>query len=302
MKRTLTLVAIAFALAPAAHARTVHVAPLARPFMIRVTDQGGGFSVDLPIVGRVHGVSTTFFTALDITNNTAQPTGVDFFYTPADGSATRSGSFGTLNGLDNIHTEDFLQSLGDAGIISPTQVDNSFGTLLVTFTNPAFKSGTEATALARIWSFASGSGGPTYGLSYRAIALHTAGAHSLAALVRSGGGMVSNIGIENVGIDDGGNSVAAPVTVRLSFFDPATGAQVGGQPTFTLALGQVTQINDVLNGGGTNPFQLPAGATSLIVFVDEIAGASQIAGYSVLKDTTTNDGSFVFMQESRTPF
>jgi hypothetical protein len=65
---------------------------------------------------------------------------------------------------------------------------------------------------------------------------------------------------------------------------------------------QVTQINDVLSGGGTNPFQLPAGATPLIVFVDEIAGASQIAGYSVLKDTTTNDSSFVFMQESRTPF
>jgi len=114
---------MAFALAPAAHARAVRVAPLARPFVIRVTDQGGGFSVDLPIVGRVHGVSTTFFTALDITNNTAQPTGVDFFYTPADGSATRSGSFGTLNGFDDIHTDDFLQSLVDSGVIAANQAD-----------------------------------------------------------------------------------------------------------------------------------------------------------------------------------
>jgi hypothetical protein len=36
---------------------------------------------------------------------------------------------------------------------------------------------------------------------------------------------------------------------------------------------------------------------SAIVFVDEVSGSAQIRGYVVMKDTTTNDGSFVFMQE-----
>ena len=302
MKRILSFIGLLLFVAAASFARSVQVAPLSRPFTIRVTDQGGGFSVDLPIVGHVRGVSTTFFTSLDITNNSAQPTGVDFFYTPADGSAPRSGSFGTLLGFDNIHTEDVLQSFADAGIIPPGQGGNSYGTLLLTFTNPAFKTGSEASAIARVWSFAAGTSGPTYGLAYRALPLHTAGAHSLATVVRNGGGLVTNIGIENVGIDDSGNSAGDTVTVRLSFFDPTSGAAVGTQPAFALGPGQMTQINDVFNAGGKNPFQLPTGADSLIVFVDEVGGTSQIAGYAVLKDTTTNDGSFVFMQESRTPF
>lgn len=303
MKRTLILIAIAAAaLTPAAHARDLKVTSLSRPFMIRATDSGAGFSVDFPIVGRVRGVSTTFLTSLDITNNTARPTDVDFFYTPANGSATRSGTLGTLEGFDDIHTDDFLQSLADAGVIAPNQADNSFGTLLLTFNNPSFTKGTEATAVARVYSFSAGTSGPTYGLSYRATPMHTDGAHSLASVARGTPGLVTNIGIENVGINDSGNSVSAPVTVRLSFFDPATGTAVGTQPTFNLAPGQVIQINDVINNAGRNAFQLPAGTTSVIVLVDEIAGTSQIAGYAVQKDTSTNDGSFVLMQESKTPF
>ena len=303
MKRTLILMAItAAALTPAAHARNLQVISLSRPFMIRATDTGAGFSVDFPIVGRVRGASTTFFTSLDITNNTARPTEVDFFYTPADGSASRSGTLGTLQGFDDIHTDDFFQSLADAGVIAPNQGDSSFGTLLLTFNNPSFAKGTEATAVARVYSFAAGTSGPTYGLSYRATPLHTDGAHSLASVARSTPGLVTNIGIENVGINDSGNSVSAPITVRLSFFDPTTGTAVGTQPTFNLAPGQVIQINDVINNAGKNAFQLPAGTRSVIVFVDEIAGTSQISGYAVQKDTSTNDGSFVLMQESKTPF
>jgi hypothetical protein len=303
MKRTLLLMAIAAAaLAPVAQARNFKAATLSRPFIIRTTDTGAGFSVDFPIVGRVHGVSTTFFTALDLTNNTNQPVDVDFFYTPADGSATRSGTLGTLQGFDELHTDDFLQSLVDAGALTSNLADNSFGTLLLTFNNPSFTKGTEVSAVARVYSFVSGTSGPTYGLSYRATPLHTDGAHSLASVARSTSGLVTNIGIENVGIDDSGNAVSAPVTVQLSFFDPTTGARVGTQPAFNLAPGQVIQINDVLNNAGTNAFQLPAGTSSVIVFVDEIAGSSQISGYAVQKDISTNDGSFVLMQESNTAF
>jgi hypothetical protein len=254
---------------------------LAHPVPRRaVGNAAGGFSVDLPIVGRVHG-ATTFFTALDVTNNSNQPTDVEFEYVPADGSAPRTGLLGTLAPLDNLHIDDFLQSLAASGITAP--IDDGFGTLLLTFTNPSFTKGTEATAVARVYSFAPG-GKATYGIAYRAPALTTNGAHALTSIVRTGNGIVSNAGIENVGINDAGAPDAAPVTVRLTFVDPATGAVVGAQPTFTLASGQVVQLNDVTR-------------QNAILFVDEVSGTAQIRGYVVMKDTTTNDGSFVFMQQ-----
>ena len=267
---------------------TIH--PLAHPFSIRTTQQpDGGFSVDLPIVGHVHG-STTFSTALDITNNTAQSTDVEFFYTPADGSAPRSGVIASLPGFDNVHFDDFLQGLASAGLIASNQAENSFGSLLLTFTNPAFHTGTEATAVARV--FSPGAQGGTVGLSYRARPIETNGAHSLSALIRSGNGVTSNIGIESLGVDDQGKALANTVTVRLTFYDPSTGTPGAIQPAFTLAPGQVVQLNDVFRQFGLTP-------NTLIVFVDETAGTGQIRGYAVTKDIVTNDGSFVFMQESQ---
>jgi hypothetical protein len=270
-------------------AAVLAIHPLAHRAPIRVTDQGGGFSVDLPVVGRVVAATTTFFTSLDISNNTAQSTDVVFAYTPADGSAIRSGAMATLNGFDNLHVDDFLGSLQSAGMITPNQATNSFGTLLLTFTNPAFHAGTEATAVARIFSMAPNGG--TFGLAYRARPIETNGSHSLTTVIRNGNGIVSNIGIENIGVDDSGTGTGN-ATVQLSFYDPSTGTLVGSQPQFTLAPGQVVQLNDVFH-----QFGLTQGA--LLVFVDEVGGNGQIRGYAVLKDATTNDGSFVFMQESR---
>jgi hypothetical protein len=266
---------------------TIH--PLALRFSVRATQTGNGFSVDLPIVGHVHGATTTFSTSLDITNNTPQPTDVEFFYTPADGSAPRSGVIANLPGFDNLHFDDFLEGLVSAGILTSNQAENSFGSLLLTFTNPAFHTGTEATAVARVFSAASQGG--TFGLAYRARPIETNGPHSLSSLIRNGNGMTANIGIENLGVDNGGNSLSDSVTVRLSFFDPDTGTLVGPQPTFTLSPGQVVQINDVFR-------QYALTQSALLVFVDEISGTGQIRGYAVAKDAVTNDGAFVFMQES----
>jgi hypothetical protein len=271
------------ALAATARPATLKISPLAQPMRPRVVQSGDGFSVDLPIVGRVRGVSTTFFTALDVTNNTPSPTDVVFTWIPADGSVARSGLLTSLEGFDNLHVDDFIGSLASSGFIASP--NNTFGTLLLTFTNSAFRKGTEATAVARIYSFVSGSSGPTYGLAYRAPALQTNGAHSLSSIVRGGGGITSNLGIENVGIDDGGRPDNTPVTVQLTFFDPATGAQSGNAQLFTLGPGQVMQLNDVAK-------------STQIAFVDQLSGSSQIRGYVVLKDAATNDGSLVFMQES----
>lgn len=289
MKPAATLFTI-FMTAAVAGAATLALRPLSHPFTIRTTQQGGGFTVDLPIAGSVRGASTTFFTALDITNNSPQPTDVEFLFTPADGSAQRSGLLATLNGFDTLHTDNFLQTLAASGLIPPNAANDSFGTLLLTFTNPSFHTGSEASAIARIFSNAPGGG--TYGLAYRARPLQTNGPHSLGSSISGGSGVVSNIGIENLGIDDGGNVAADPVTIQLSFVDPESGTIVGAQPSFTLAPGQVVQINDVFR-----QFQLPT-SRSLLTFVDQTSGRAQIRGYVVIKDITTNDGAFVFMQES----
>src|ERR1051325_3694508 len=92
---------------------------LAHPVHRQVAgNAAGGFSVHLPIGGRVRG-ATAFFTALAATTNSAQSTEVEFEYVPADGSAPRSGLLGTLAPLDNLHLDDFLKTLADAGLLPP---------------------------------------------------------------------------------------------------------------------------------------------------------------------------------------
>jgi hypothetical protein len=292
MKRLMILIGAMLVIAPAATAAQLSVRPLKTPFRAIAVGQGGGFSVDLPIVARVHGATTNFFTALDVTNNSTQPTDVEFFYTPADGSAARSGILTTLSGLDNLYIDDFQQSLVSSGVMPPSQADNNFGTLLLTFTNPSFNKGTEATAVARVYSLAAGNA--TYGLAYRARPLQTNGSHSLSSILRASSGQVINVGLENLGINDAGVLDSTPVTLKLSFADATTGAFLETQPTVTLGPGQVTQINDVL----TSMLQRAASTAALILFVDEIGGTAQIGGYAVTKDLVTNDGAFVFMQDS----
>jgi hypothetical protein len=292
MKRLMILIGAMLVIGPATNAAQLAVRPLARPFRAITVGQGGGFSVDLPIVSRVHGATANFYTALDVTNNSVQPTDVEFFYTPADGSAPRSGLLTTLSGLDNLHIDDFQQSLVSAGLIPPSEADNAFGTLLLTFTNPSFSRGTEATAVARVYSNAGANG--TYGLAYRARPLQTNGPHALSSVLIAGSGQVINIGLENLGINDAGALDSTPVTLRLSFADVSTGEFVATHPTLTLGPGQVTQINDVL----TSLLQRTGSGSALILFVDEISGTAQIRGYSVTKDMVTNDGAFVFMEES----
>jgi hypothetical protein len=109
--------------------------------------------------------------------------------------------------------------------------------------------------------------------------------------VRNNNGLVTNIGVENLGVDDQGNALTDNVTVRLSFFDPGTGALAGQQPMITLAPGQVVQVNDVFRTYGL-------AGDAAILFVDEVSGSGQVRGYAVMKDVATNDGAFVFMQES----
>ena len=255
------------------------------------------FAVDLPIVTHTTGVSTTFYTALDVTNHTSQSATVDFEYIANDLSVSISGRLATLGAYGNFHTDDILPYLASQSFITASQA-NGFGTLLITFTNASFVTGNEASVTARIYNFLNAGQQPSVGLAYRGVALRKNGDHILNSVITNTSNatgtnakMITNVGLENVGFDDADSLQQAVITLKLTFYDPATGNVVGSQPTFTLAPGQVVQINDVWKTAS-----LPADATSLVMNVTETAGTAQIRGYVVVKDTSTNDGAFFFME------
>jgi hypothetical protein len=256
------------------------------------------FSVDLPIVTRAQGATTTFYTSIDITNNAAQPTDVMYEYISADLSIDVTGTLvRNLAGRANFHQDDLLAYLASAGAITNDQANSTFGTMLLNFTNPSFTQGTEASATVRVYNYLTNGQRPSIGLAYRAIPLTKNGSHSLSSVLSNstaattGPSVVTNLGLENVGINDAGQVDGTPVTLQLTFYDPATGAQVGPQPSVTLNAGQVTQLNDVWGRYG-----LPASSNNVLVRVSETSGTAQIRGYVSVKDTFTNDGSFFFMQ------
>lgn len=256
------------------------------------------FSVDLPVVTHAVGATTTFYTSMDVTNNTSQPTGVNYEYVSSDLAVDVTGTLAaSLGPRGNFHTDDVLGTLASQGAISAAQATNGFGTLLITFMNPTFTTGNEASVTVRVYNYLNAGQTPSVGLAYRGVVLRQNGSHSLSTVVSNTTGqtgvpsVVTNLGLENVGINDAGQGDGTPITLQLTFYDPATGNQVGPQPTVTLGAGQVTQLNDLWS-----KYSLPASSTSLLVTAAETAGTAQIRGYVSVKDTATNDGSFFFMQ------
>lgn len=255
-------------------------------------------AIDLPVVTHVQGATTTFYTALDVTNHTSASTGAVFEYISSDLSVDAVGAFPPLGPHGSFHTDDVLTYLSEQGVITPAQGASGFGTLLITFSNPTFTNLTEASASARIYNYLNIGQTPSVGLAYRGIPLTTNGSHTVRSVIQdtttAGGGapiLVTNLGLEDVGIDDNGAVDSNPISIQLSFYDPATGARVGSQPTISLKAGQVTQLNNVWAAYG-----LPVSTHNVIVVATETSGTAQIHGYVSLKDTGTNDGSFFFMQ------
>ncbi|HKR67172.1 MAG TPA: hypothetical protein VJZ00_25830 [Thermoanaerobaculia bacterium] len=269
--------------------------------LLRTPYASSGYSVYFPVVTRVQGASTIFYTSLDITNNhSTQATDVFFSYLSADLTVGRNGKLVTLQKLGSYHSDDILQTFADMGILTQAQANSTFGTLFLTFTNATFTTGTEASAVARVYNYVSGNSGPSIGLAYRAQLLRTNGAHRLVSVLSDTDTpgatrprVVTNMGLMNVGVNDAGDAVNGPATLTLTFIDPLTGGRVGTQPTITLNAAQVLQINDLFS-----QYSIPSNVTSLTVLVEGPTGASapQIDGYVVLKDTSTNDGSYFPMQ------
>jgi hypothetical protein len=255
------------------------------------------FAVDLPVVVHAQGATTVFYTSLDVSNHSNASTAVTFEYISSDLSVDATGTLTQLGPHGNFHTDDVLGYLAGRGFLTADQARNGFGTMLITFANPSLVLGTEASASVRIYNYLNAGQTPSVGLAYRAVPLKLNGPHTVSTIIQdttAGGGAATistNLGLEDVGINDAGQVDAGPIAIQLTFYDPATGAQIGPQPTISLRSGQVTQINNVWAAYG-----LPANTHNVIVVATETSGTAQIRGYVSLKDNGTNDGSFFFMQ------
>jgi hypothetical protein len=262
-----------------------------------ISEAGSGFSVMLPIVTRAQGATTTFYTSLDLTNHTlTTATDVTFHYRGADGATNAQGTLTNLSPQENYHVDDLLQELARLGFLSQQYVSNGFGTLILNFTAASFTTGTEASAVTRIYNYMSGAAGPTIGLAYRASMLKPNGPHRLTSVIAdtnnagaTGPIISTNLGLVNLGIDDTGQATTTPATITITFYDNRTGSPVGEKPVVTLAPGQVTQINDIFNR-----YSIPADVTSLTFLAESLTGPGtpQIDGYVVLKDVLSNDGAY----------
>src|SRR5512142_2954117 len=147
------------------------------------------FSVDLPVVTHAVGATATFYTSMDVTNNTAQPTGVNFEYVSSDLSVDVSGTLvAALGPRGNFHTDDVLGSLASMGAITSAQAQSGFGTLLITFTNPSFTTGNEASVTVRVYNYLNAGQNPSVGLAYRGVVLRQNGSHSLSTVVSNNAG------------------------------------------------------------------------------------------------------------------
>ena len=257
-----------------------------------------GFSVDFPVVARIQGATTFFYTDITVTNHSDQTTNVTFEYISGDLTVD---AFGVLvAGLAphaSFHQDDFFLFLSNQGFITPAQANAAIGTLLLNFSGATFTTGNEASAVVRTYNYVTPPLRPSIGYAYRGQVLRQNGKHTVSSVIRNSGTsgvgpqIVTNMGFENTGFNDAGAVDTTPVTIQLTFYDGGTGAQVGPQPSVTLQSGQITQINDVWTAEG-----LPAAANEVLVVGKQTAGTAQINGYVLFKDVATNDPSFFFMQ------
>lgn len=306
MKTQVTLLALVLVAAPlvlAGEVPTRRVEPAAL---------ANGLGLNLSIVGRlVGGGNTLFVTSIDISNNTAAATQVDFYFdgidlvtqspividgSIADGGLTASDAPGTLRGHSNVHFDDFIDALVQAGRLSAEVRDHGvLGSLLVVY--DGFTRSGEGSASAR---FENDFGGGTIGVALAGEVITTDEPQALVATVRDTRGrpgpqLYTNMFINNLGLTPSGGGVAGPVTVELTARANSTGQPVGTTISLVdIGPGQTRSIGQVLTA-----MQVPTvDEDTILVFARVVSGDAAIAGAISVVDATTRDGSVVGMSRA----
>ena len=270
---------------------------------VKLEGIASGLGVNLAAVGRLVGNGNTLFkTAIDVTNNTAGAVQIDFYFdgtsasapVAANGSISSAGALvaqgtgGTVHGHSNVHFDDFVDALVQAGLV-PSSVETTgvIGSTLFVF-NGFTKSG-QGAVTARFYN--DGCGG-TVGQAINGREITTAEPTKLVVTARNTVGeadvpqLYTNLFINNTGLTPTGSGAASAVDVLVTAYNSATGAAVGTplpikgiDPGATAVVGVFSQLG------------IPAGIDTVILTINVTSGTSAIDAVAVAIDNTTHDGT-----------
>jgi hypothetical protein len=273
--------------------------------------RANGIGINIPIIGRLIGSGNTLFlTSLDVSNNTAAATQVDFYFDGidlatqqaliVDGSITVNGlapvETGTLRGYANVHFDDFIEALVQAGQLTAEVRDHGvLGSLLLVFNG--FTRAGQGSASAR---FENAFGGGTVGVALAGRVLTTSEPQQLVAAVRDTRGrpgpqLYTNMFINNIGLTPTTGAAAGPVTVEITARANSNGQPVGNSIVIAnLPPGQTASVNQVLTALGVPP----SSEDTILVLARVTSGNAAIAGVTSTVDDATRDGSVVEMSRA----
>src|SRR5689334_13571065 len=202
-----------------------------------------GIGISLTAVGRVIGSGNTLFkTAVDVTNNTATAAQIDFYFDGtsggstviADGSISSAGALvaqgtgGAVPGHRNVHFDDFVDALVQAGALpASVELNGVIGSTLFVF-NGFSKSG-QGAVTARFYN--AGCGG-TVGQAINGREITTSEPTKLLVTARNtlgeaGPQIYTNLFINNTGLTPTGTGSATAIDVLVSAISSKTGLAVG---------------------------------------------------------------------------
>lgn len=270
-----------------------------------------GVGLNLDVMGRLNGSGNTLFkTSLDVANNTGTATQVDaYFDTTISGqsvefivSITAAGIVsqggGTLDARAVFHSDDFVDDLKNAGLITQDEENaGMLGSLFVIYNSPQaglFDQIGQGSVQARFYS--SNFGG-TIGVSANGHELTTSEPTALVGIARNtvhdpndanSPQVTTNFFIDNEGFaNNDGSLTFNPITVRLTGYSNATGNLLPNHVDIAIDSFQTAVVPDVNTALGADT----ANDDTAIVFVDIISGTSAITGLSSTNDAGTKDPS-----------
>jgi hypothetical protein len=270
-----------------------------------------GLGINLPLVARLIGAGATLYTSsVDVANNSTLSVQVDFYLDGVDlassapishaGSISSSGALvaqgagGLMRAKSNVHFDDFVDSLVQAGLLPANiETDGFIGSVLFVF-NGFTKSG-QGEAKVRFFSALAGG---TIGQALKGHEITGAEPQSLVTSLRDSRGkpgpqLYANLFVNNTGLTPAGAPATGAVGIKIQAYANSSGLAVGTPINTSIGIGQTVGVNDVLHA-----LAVPSTEDTILVFVTVTSGNAAIAGIQAQVDQTTRDGSVMDMNRA----
>lgn len=237
-------------------------------------------------------------TSVDISNNTStNGVSAQLQYCYSSGGAfvgCSNPATISLGLFDNFHQDDIVGYLASLGAVPQSAVDDSFGTLLVTFFDLPSLQGWEGTVSANTYNRVSevdplrGTVGcgvvPSLFFESATGTVVGTARDSVPAPSAEAGSIQSSLGVHNTDAKGTGQ----PVNVNVTLYDPSTGIPVGNViPLNNIAPGELRVVDDLFSAAA-----VPTNVTTAIVFVDTTntsPTSPTIEGFILDQDTDSLD-------------